>query len=80
MFRARGTDTSLVSQLIERRWKRYGKDWEYVKTIEGNDVGHVDLIERTVVAKIADYEVELMECLARWTTGAECPKARRAIR
>lgn len=60
-----------MSQLIETRWKRYGKDRVYVKTSEGNDVGHVDLVERTVVAKIADYEVELMECLARWTTGAE---------
>lgn len=60
-----------MSQLIETRWKRYGKDRVYVKTIEGNDVGHVDLVERTVVTKIADYEAELRDCLARWTTGTE---------
>lgn len=63
-----------MSQLIETRWKRYGKDRVYVKTIEGNDVGHVDLVERTVVTKIADYEAELRECLARWTSGAESPE------
>ena len=42
-----------------------------MRSVEGNDVGHVDLVERTVVAKLADYEVELRECLARWTSGAE---------
>jgi len=68
-FRTLGADTSLVGQLIETRWKRYGKDRVYVKTAEGNDVGHVDLVERTVVAMIADYEAELTDCLARWTTG-----------
>ncbi len=60
-----------MSQLIETRWKRYGKDRVYVKTIEGNDVGHVDLVEPTVVTKTADCEAELRECLARWTSGAE---------
>ena len=64
-FRACGADRSLVTQLIETRWKRYGKDRIYVKTVEGNDIGHVDLVERTVVAKIADNEAELRECLVR---------------
>ena len=54
-----------MTQLIETRWKRYGKDRIYVKTVEGNDIGHVDLVERTVVAKIADNEAELRECLVR---------------
>jgi hypothetical protein len=56
-----------VTQLIETRWKRYGKDRVYVKTADGDDVGHVDLVEQTVVARIADYETELRACLARWT-------------
>ena len=54
-----------MPHLIETRWKQYGKDRIYVKTVEGNDIGHVDLVERTVVAKIADYEAELRECLVR---------------
>ena len=68
-FRPPAADTSLVTQLIEKRWKRYGKDRVYVKTSEGNEVGHVDLVEQTVVATIADYETELRACL--------CPLDRR---
>ncbi|MGC1512989.1 MAG: nuclease-related domain-containing protein [Acidimicrobiales bacterium] len=60
-----------MTQLIETRWKRYGKDRVYVKTSEGDEVGHVDLVEQTVVATIADYETELKACLARWTGGTE---------
>jgi Nuclease-related domain len=57
--------------LIETRWRRYGKDRIYVKTSDGHDVGHVDLVERTVVAKITDYEAELRGCLVRWTGGTD---------
>lgn len=68
-----------MSQLIETRWKRYGKDRVYFKTIEGNDVGHLDLVERTVVTKIAAYEAELRECLARWTSGTKSPEEAESV-
>ena len=67
MFRAHRADTTLMTRLIETRWKRYGKDRVYVRTDDGDDVGHVDLVEHTVVAKVAEYETELRACLARWT-------------
>lgn len=60
-----------MTQLIETRWTRYGKDRVYVKTADGDDVGHVDLVARTVVAKAPDYETELQECLIRWTRAPE---------
>ncbi len=49
----------------------------YLKTIDGADVGHIDLVARTVVAKAPDYEAALRECLVRWTadvaTNASAP-------
>ncbi len=60
-----------MSQLIETRWTRYGKDRVYVKTADGADVGHVDLVTRTIVAKMPDYEADLQHCLARWSRPAE---------
>ncbi|HRE00300.1 MAG TPA: nuclease-related domain-containing protein [Ilumatobacteraceae bacterium] len=60
-----------MTQLIETRWTRYGKDRVYVKTADGDDVGHVDLVARTVVARVPDYEIELQMCLARWTSAAD---------
>jgi hypothetical protein len=70
-------DTHFVTQLIETRWTRYGKDRVYVKTPDGDDVGHVDLVARTIVAKVPDYETELHECLVRWT-GSPGPAAPQA--
>ena len=57
-----------MTQLIETRWTRYGKDRVYVKTADGADVGHVDLVARIVVAEAPDYEAELHDCLIRWTS------------
>ncbi len=62
-----------MTQLIENRWTRYGKDRVYVKTASGHDVGHVDLITQTVVAKAPDHEAELNECLKRWTSASKAP-------
>ncbi|MGE0306863.1 MAG: nuclease-related domain-containing protein [Acidimicrobiia bacterium] len=56
-----------MTQLIETRWTRYGKDRVYLKTADGDHVGHVDLVARTVVAKAPHYATELQECLIRWT-------------
>jgi len=60
-----------VTQLIETRWTRYGKDRVYLKTADGADIGHVDLVARTIVSKAPDYETELRECLIRWTEATE---------
>jgi len=56
-----------VSELIESRWTRYGKDRVYIRTTDGSTVGYVDLVERTVVADNAEYEQDLWACLAQWT-------------
>ena len=60
-----------MTQLIETRWIRYGKDRVYLKTADGDDVGDVDLVARTFVAKVPDYEAELQMCLARRTGTAD---------
>jgi hypothetical protein len=43
----------------------------YVKTADGEEVGHVDLVARIVVAKAPGYETELQESLLRWTGAPE---------
>lgn len=53
-------------QLTESRWTCYGKDRIYVRSADGTDVGYVDLVVATVVAKDASFEPALRECLARW--------------
>ena len=53
--------------LVETRWRRYGKDRVYVRTVDGVEVGHVDLVAGCVVASVAGFEVELDDCLGRWT-------------
>jgi hypothetical protein len=67
----RRADKRLVAELIETRWKRYGKDRVYVKTIDGINAGYVDLVARSVVPSVPVYEVELKDCLRRWTDLAE---------
>ena len=72
-----------MTQLIETRWRRNGKDRVYLKTANGDDVGHVDLVARTIVAKAPDYETVLQECLIRWTgataAAAQQPETERSI-
>ncbi len=63
-----------MTQLIETRWTRYGKDRVYVKTADGADVGHVDLVARIVVANAPDYATELHDCLIRWTSTPEAAR------
>ena len=46
----------------------------YLKTVDGDDVGHVDLVGRIVVAKVPDYETELRDCLIRWTSTPEAAR------
>ena len=59
-----------MSELTETRWTRYGKDRVYVRTTEGLDVGHVDLVAQCNVVKDLAYEIAMNDCLARW-----CPTA-----
>ncbi len=59
-----------MSELTETRWTRYGKDRVYVRTADGLDVGHVDLVAQRNVVKDLAYEVAMNDCLARW-----CPAA-----
>ena len=61
------SDQSCVAEVIETRWRRYGKDRVYVKTADGVEIGHVDLIAHTVVVKEAGREELLRACLERWT-------------
>src|SRR3954466_13260976 len=62
----RDADSRSVTELVERRWTRYGHDRVYVTTPEGVDCGHVDLKNRLVVARQAEFENVLRECLSRW--------------
>ena len=45
-------------------------------THDGSTVGHVDLVERTVVADVAEYEPVLWACLARWTGDSQSASER----
>jgi hypothetical protein len=59
-----------MADLVEKRWSRYGKDRVYVQTVDGLDIGHVDLHTRRIVTTHAEFEAALQECLERW-----CPPA-----
>ena len=63
-----------MSELTETRWTRYGKDRVYVRTAEGLDIGHVDLVAQCNVIKDLAYEVAMNDCLARW-----CPAAGQSV-
>ncbi len=58
---------NVMAGLVETRWRRYGKDRVYVKTVDGVDTGDVDLVAGCVVAAVAGFEVQLNDCLRRWT-------------
>ncbi len=61
-------DVSCMSQLVEKRWTRYGKDRVYVRNEAGDEIGHVDLKEHTIAVKAEGYEASLEDCLRRWTS------------
>ena len=63
-----------MSELTKTRWTRYGKDRVYVRTAEGLDVGHVDLVAQCNVIKDLAYEIAMNDCLARW-----CPVAGQSV-
>ena len=56
-----------VADVIETRWRRYGKDRVYVKSADGVELGHVDLVANAVVPKQPGHEELLRACLERWS-------------
>jgi Nuclease-related domain len=56
-----------MSSLIEVPWNRYGHKRVYLKTADGVEVGHVDLIAQSVVSTAPEFDTDLNECLQRWT-------------
>jgi hypothetical protein len=59
-------DQVCVADVIETRWRRYGKDRVYVKSADGVEIGHVDLVANTVVPQQPGHEELLRACLERW--------------
>jgi Nuclease-related domain len=55
-----------MAELVETRWRRYGKDRVYVKTSGGIDVGYVDLVAGRVEVAAAGYKAAMAECARRW--------------
>ncbi len=45
-----------MTDLMTTRWTRYGKDRLYVKTRDGIDVGHIDLLTGAVEVTVAEFE------------------------
>ena len=60
-----------MAQLIETRWKRGGTDRVFVQTPDGDEIGQLDLISGTVVARSPDFDDELQRRLARWVQAAQ---------
>lgn len=59
-------DATLMPQLVETRWTRFGHDRVYVKTADGQQIGHVDLKSGTVAVEIEQFADALDECRGRW--------------
>lgn len=59
-----------MGELTETRWTRYGNDRVYVRTLDGLDVGHIDLVAQSTVVKDHAYDAVMDDCFARW-----CPTA-----
>src|SRR4051794_26089923 len=65
----------MMSTLTVTRWTRYGKDRVYVKTADGADVGHVDLLRRTTHLADANYESQFFEIARHWIGEGITPEA-----
>ena len=55
-----------MSDLIETRWTRYGKDRVYVAAADGAKVGFVDLVAGTMEVLAPGYDDVMQGCLERW--------------
>ena len=70
MFKALRADATLMPQLVETRWTRFGHDRVYVKTAEGDQIGHVDLKSGTFTVEIEEFADALVQCRDRWVGAA----------
>jgi Nuclease-related domain len=59
-----------MTEFVETRWKRYGKDRIYVRTADGVDAGFVDLVAKSAHPAAPEFAGEVDECLARWCAQA----------
>ena len=62
-----------MAPLVETRWTRYGHDRVYVKTAEGEQIGHVDLKSGTYAVEIEEFAEALVQCRDRWLKPAPLP-------
>ena len=62
-----------MPHLVETRWTRYGHDRVYLKTADGNQIGHVDLKSGSVTVEIEEFAGALDECRDRWVKRATLP-------
>ena len=44
---------------VTTRWTKYGKDRLYVKTPDGTEVGHIDLLTGAVEVQVAEFDSEV---------------------
>jgi hypothetical protein len=76
MFGAQRADVLLMAQLVETRWTRYGHDRVYVKTVDGEQIGHVDLKSGTITVEIEEFADAVVQCRDRWVGAAALPPPR----
>lgn len=58
------------TQLVEKRWRRYGHDRVYVSNADNEQVGYVDLNTGDVVVTDPAFRPQLEACRDRWVTSA----------
>ena len=58
------------TQLVEKRWTRYGHDRVYVSNADNEQVGYVDLKTGDVVVTDPAFRPQLEACRDRWVTSA----------
>ncbi len=55
-----------MAPLVETRWTRYGHDRVYLKTADGNQIGHIDLKSGSFTVEIEEFAEALVQCRDRW--------------
>ncbi len=66
MFGVPCADASLMAPLVETRWTRFGHDRVYLKTANGEQIGHVDLKSGSFTVEIEEFADALVQCRDRW--------------
>ena len=73
MFGVPRADASRMAPLVETRWTRFGHDRVYLKTADGEQIGHVDLKSGSFTVEIEEFADALVQCRDRWLTPAPLP-------